>query len=1250
MKTITQKIVPERGMHYFAGMLLLILSMIIPQNSFSQTCLQNAQAACDDDSPIVIQLDDDGAFRVQVFFDFYDSPYPAGCDINNFMVRVLDLSATPDTLVSDDLAGPNFRHDAGCEYVGKSMRAQLFFMNGGAMVPVCERSLILLPQITCTDTTLYCNHPVFESTMDESVLPLQFGCDSFDLPALDLEIIDEFWNDMTTMDTLFRVWEVRSNNAKGVVTCTDTIVKEVIPLTAILFPADDTVFCESWDGSSPDPLVSGRPFIIDEESGDTTYLDAGSVAHCITVSYTDEAWGRFDCELEKYLRYWKVRTAEGVLVDTQAISVLDTLGPQVEFQFTPNDSLETIVDGDTFNVPVFNISTGSHGCESDGNLPVLYATDACSGVHSISASVTDEDSIVYSLTNGGPFMGFGEGKYLVTYTAADSCWNMTNAYVWVQVTDLVNPVILLGDRYNISMSGPVTWLDLEEFVSHHVTDNCGLELVVGRRVGDHATACGADDSTSAVGMYRQKYADWLEFDGWDCTGLVDVDSGWMDKIPFCCADLGSEVMIEIMAIDQSCNVSRGMTLMVPIDKGAATIIERLPDVSIACEAWNEHYQDLIVSDSATNALNIDSLDKYFGTYLPFVPGSNPEATTILVEDKNCFMADGILITNDTLKETHHGLYQASCSGLLTQEAELVYDVGCNTFTIVRHFLINGSEVAVQEISTELRCPFVQEAFEYPENQDTMITIADIDILRDPAYWTGNRFNLETEGPVYAGSDCRVIAIGYVDKLMDMISSSNPNEADAVIVRTWCMADWCESDLGPDWKSSIGNDGILMWVQNIKIFVDPDSADVAIEKVDPNVEEDIVNNPPVSKTEFKVTGQIRTEEALNVNNVTVKLKTSQLEDKMLTNESGSFEVHVEKGSRVKITPVKKGGLGNGLSTLDLILIQRHLLRKELITSPYKLIAADANNDRKLSPADVLFLRRVVLHKLDGLDDAESWKFIDANYSFINQKAAYSENYPTVLDVEHISRDMKSEFIAVKLGDVNQSANVSRSSSRSNHPVTALKVENQVVQSGEIVEVPLIMTDRVNLAGIQFALQLDERYIDVLEVQSGNITLDQDQWIIEEGMIRLSWSDIATSVIRPGDELMTIRIQARRDVALRDVMSLNVSAIQPEMYDYADHISQLGLTFTDKDEPAFAVYQNRPNPVRGETIIDYNLTQDAEVGLQIHDVTGKLIYADETDAFQGFNQFRIHIDQLQSGVLYYTITDGIHSATRKMVVIR
>src|SRR5699024_5331241 len=252
-----------------------------------------------------------------------------------------------------------------------------------------------------------------------------------------------------------------------------------------------------------------------------------------------------------------------------------------------------------------------------GTLPVLYASDNCSGVEQVKVSV-EIDGEEQALSNGGPFMGYEEGKYIVKYSVFDSCWNKADYYVGIEVTDMKNPVVALSSAHNLTMSNdPVTWLNLNEFAKHHITDNCGLQMIVGRRIDGHDIACGAADSLSDVTRYRENYKNWLE--GRNCSELIDVDEGWMDMIPFCCADIGSEIEIEILAIDQSCNATSGYTIIVPIDRGVVTIPERLADVTISCDAWSQNYADLIRDDSQN--LNIDSLDKYFGTYIPFVPGS-----------------------------------------------------------------------------------------------------------------------------------------------------------------------------------------------------------------------------------------------------------------------------------------------------------------------------------------------------------------------------------------------------------------------------------------------------------------------------------------------------------------------------------------------------------------------------------------------------------------------------------------------------
>src|SRR5690606_28590479 len=172
---------------------------------------------------------------------------------------------------------------------------------------------------------------------------------------------------------------------------------------------------------------------------------------------------------------------------------------------------------------------------------------------------------------------------------------------------------------------------------------------------------------------------------------------------------------------------------------------------------------------------------------------------------------------------------------------------------------------------------------------------------------------------------------------------------------------------------------------------------------------------------------------------------------------------------------------------------------------------------------------------------------------------------------------------------------------------------------------------------FALKMDSRYMDILEVSKANILLDEDHWVNDDGELRLSWADINATTVSPGDELITVTVQVHQTGALRDLISLNTNTMEAEVYDDKDQIRSLALKFTEvKDQSkSFTVSQNRPNPVLNETIIEYTLPRDARVQLMIHDVTGKLIYAREATATKGSNQFRVHTTQLQSGVMYYTI---------------
>jgi hypothetical protein len=66
-----------------------------------------------------------------------------------------------------------------------------------------------------------------------------------------------------------------------------------------------------------------------------------------------------------------------------------------------------------------------------------------------------------------------------------------------------------------------------------------------------------------------------------------------------------------------------------------------------------------------------------------------------------------------------------------------------------------------------------------------------------------------------------------------------------------------------------------------------------------------------------------------------------------------------GGDYTVTPVLDANYLNGVSTFDLVLIQRHILGVQLLDSPYKMIAADANNSQTITTSDIIMLRRLIL---------------------------------------------------------------------------------------------------------------------------------------------------------------------------------------------------------------------------------------------------------------------------------------------------
>ena len=94
--------------------------------------------------------------------------------------------------------------------------------------------------------------------------------------------------------------------------------------------------------------------------------------------------------------------------------------------------------------------------------------------------------------------------------------------------------------------------------------------------------------------------------------------------------------------------------------------------------------------------------------------------------------------------------------------------------------------------------------------------------------------------------------------------------------------------------------------------------------------------------------------------------------------------IPTGSTYEVDGLKDNDPTNGVSTKDLVRIQKHLLGIETITSPYQLIAADVNNDEGVSAKDLLALRKLILGVYSQFNEIDanqtSWRFVTEDFVF------------------------------------------------------------------------------------------------------------------------------------------------------------------------------------------------------------------------------------------------------------------------------
>lgn len=120
--------------------------------------------------------------------------------------------------------------------------------------------------------------------------------------------------------------------------------------------------------------------------------------------------------------------------------------------------------------------------------------------------------------------------------------------------------------------------------------------------------------------------------------------------------------------------------------------------------------------------------------------------------------------------------------------------------------------------------------------------------------------------------------------------------------------------------------------------------------------------------------------------------------------------------------KNSDLTNGVTTLDAVFIQKHILGITPFDDPYTLIAADVNNNGSVSTLDIVFMQKAILGLETSFPNNESWRFVPENYVFDDPLNPFNADFPEGFDYIDLNTDMNNQnLIGIKVGDVNGNAN-------------------------------------------------------------------------------------------------------------------------------------------------------------------------------------------------------------------------------------
>jgi len=379
-----------------------------------------------------------------------------------------------------------------------------------------------------------------------------------------------------------------------------------------------------------------------------------------------------------------------------------------------------------------------------------------------------------------------------------------------------------------------------------------------------------------------------------------------------------------------------------------------------------------------------------------------------------------------------------------------------------------------------------------------------------------------------------------------------------------------------------------------------------------------------------------KKAPNVQPTFSKIKTATVTDSCFSLLVEDAPLHQDYEAVVRAE--KPDAALNGVTTFDLVLISKHILGIEPLSSAYQMEAADVNNSNSITTLDIVETRKLILGIVDTFPQVPSWRFVKPlpNPGNLPSYTALQDTYQVQIPNLQVDQNFQNfNFVGIKYGDINFTAAAMKGEAddRSDATPLLLQTDDRWLKPGEEATLSFRLGNTYDLDGWQLVLEADPTML-TLQAVSG---LSENSYQLTDNVLRVVCLD-ETGTRRPeaNGVVLVLKVRAIQSVRLSHALQLNEDKLLAEAYvpNAAQKTIRRPLLFRFDAEGLYNIkhFAVTPNPFSTEANFNIILNEPAPALLEIFTLDGRKVYGEHFDLEAGRQSIRLTQESLPTGKMF------------------